>query len=239
MFADKVYEEMDDISKLVEPIESEVNNTLSQMPDEIEVTLDLMLAKYDDRYGWSHLSVREMIISKATELGLELLMTYGSYEQFYKFEVRDLEDGDEVIFNFETNTMSHSVFLVKCKIGFTDQELEAQIKDAITRSIKQELRASKNVNKSRLNELADLFGSDAVKADRSYRGKIIKFCMHLDTLIDDRKLDIRDLSLCRKFSKWVTLYVRDGNLAALNNVTRIKIMMHEQRPIYSIEEREV
>ena len=240
MFTDKVYEEMDDISKLVEPIESEVNNELSQMPDEIEITPSILLSQYDPRYGWNSLSVRAMIQEKALELKLtHLVEEYGLCEKFYKFEVRDLEEGEDVIINFETDYVSHKIFLVKYNLGYTEQELEEQIKNKITRQIRGQLWSNRVVNKPRLNELADLFGAEAVKTDRSYKGKVRKFCQHLGTLVDDRKLDIKDITLCSKFGKWIILYVRDGNLAALNNITRIKIMMHENRPIYSIEEREV
>lgn len=240
MFADKVYNEMDEISKLVEPIESDVNIALSQMPDEIEITPELLLSQYDEDYGWSSISIRSLVQKKAKALGLTALMSgYDLGQKFYRFEVRDLEDGDEVTVDFENDTMSHEVFLIKFNIGFTDAELEDQVKTKILGNIKGYLRSSRTVNKPRLNELADLFGATEVKAIRTYRGKVRKFCEHLTLLIDERKLDIRDLSLCQKFSEWVVLYVRDGNLAALNNITRIKIIMHENRPIYSISERSV
>jgi len=239
MFTDKVYEEMDDISKLVEPIESDVNNALAKMPDEIEITLEMILSKYDTDYGWMSFALKELVSNTAKELGLEDSINYNIGDKFYKYEIRDLEENEEVILNFETNYMSHKVFLVKYNIGYTDKELEDQVKVNLNKQIKNDLWSNKTVNKPRLNELADLFGAEDVKTDRTYRGKVRKFCIHLSTLVDDRKLDIKDLALCSRFSKWVALYVRDGNLAALNNITRVKIMMHENRPIYSIEERSV
>ena len=239
MFADKVYEDMDEISKLVEPIESGINNDLSQFPDEIEITAEMMLAQYDNRYGWNSLSLNQMVQTKALELKLDELSAHNDAAKFFKFEVRELEEGKEATINFETGIMSHQLFLVKFNIGFSEQELEEQAKNKLTRTIRQGLWSSKIVNKSRLNEIADLFGATEVLSDRAYKGKVRKFCKHLINLVDDRKLDIRDLALSEKFSNWVVLYVRDGNLAALNNITRIKIMMHENRPIYSIEERSV
>ena len=162
--------------------------------------------------------------------------------KFFKFEVRDaVEDGDHtaITLDFKNGTMSHKIFLVKHTLGYEDKELEDMAKDALTMDIRIQLYSNVQVNKPRLNELADLFGAEDVKSDRSYKGKVKKFIKHIDQLVDDRKLDVRDLQLCSKFANWVVLYVKDGNLAALNNITRIKIMMHENRPIYSIAERGV
>jgi hypothetical protein len=242
MFTDKVYDDMDDISKLVEPIESAVNNSLSEFPDEIEITSEYLAQLYDDRYGWGELRADNILEKKSKELGLIEFRKLNLGEvaiKFFKFEVRDLGEDETVMINYETGVMSHQIFLVKHTIGYDEKELEKMAKSALTKHIQSRLWSNKVCNKPRLNELADLFGAKEVMSDRSFKGKVRKFCKHINELVDDRKLDIRDLALCDKFAQWVVLYVSEGNLAALNNITRIKIMMHENRPIYSIEERGV
>jgi hypothetical protein len=57
-------------------------------------------------------------------------------------------------------------------------------------------------------------------------------------LIKSKKIDIRDVSLVEKLGKWIELYCVDGNLPALANIAKIKIMSHQNRPIYSIQEQE-
>ena len=239
MFKDEVYEELDDLSKLVEPYHSQINEELSQFPDEIEITQETMIKSYSSNWGWTSLRISDIVDSKARELGLEKLKSesYNISRQFFKFEARDLKEGEEVTIDFETNKMSHRVFLVKTKIGYDDIELEKQAKSKIIRTLKSKLSSARNVNKSRLNEIADIYGAYEVRKDRSYKGKVLKFCKHLETLMEDKALDIKDIDLCDRFANWIVQYVRDGNLPALNNVTRIKIMMHEKRPIYSIQER--
>ena len=242
MFTDKIYENMDEISKLVEPIESVINNSLSEFPDEIEITAEHMLQLYDVNYGWSSFRADDLLLQKAKELNLKDFIKLNLSEiarKFFKFEVRDLEDEDAVTIDYETGNMSHQIFLVKHTIGYDEKELEDMARSALTKQIRNGLWSNRVVNKPRLNELADLFGAKDVMSDRSFKGKVRKFCKHIGDLVDDRKLDIRDLTLCHKFARWVVLYVSEGNLAALNNITRIKIMMHEDRPIYSIEERSV
>lgn len=245
MFQDKVYEDMDDISKLVEPIESTVNAALSYMPDEVEVTKEHIQRLHNERWGWHSLNLNSFVDMVIKENDIQISTSlWGHAEKFFRFEVRSLdnellEEAEQVSINMETGIMSHRLFLVKHTVGYDDQTLESMAKANLTKSIKYDLRSNRDVNKSRLNELADLFGAQDVRSDRAYRGKIKKFCQHIDDLVDNKKLDIRDLGLCEKFSTWVVFYVRDGNLAALNNITRIKIMMHENRPIYSIQERSV
>ena len=245
MFQDKVYDDMDDISKLVEPIESDVNIALSYIPDEIEVTSQHIKDLYDNKWGWSSLSVTGFVDTILRELKVTTTVNMHDHaNKFFKFKVRskdneELEEAEEVRINMETGIMSHRLFLIKHTVGYDDQTLEAMAKESLTKNIRSYLNSNRDVNKSRMNELAELFGAKDVKSDRAYRGKVRRFCQHINSLVDNKKLDIRDLNLCEKFSKWVVLYVKDGNLAALNNITRIKIMMHENRPIYSIQERSV
>jgi len=238
MFKDKVYEELDDISRLIEPFQSDINEELSLFPDEIEITKE-MLINSSSNWGWESIRISTIISAIAIKLNLNKINieSYSLSRDFFKIEVRDFEDGDSVTLNLETNELSHKIFIVKTNFGYEDNDLEKMAKSNIIHTIKSRLNNNRRVNKSRLNELADLYGAHEVRSDRGYRGKVNKFCKHLDALINDKKLEIKDLELCKRFGQWVVQYVSEGNLPALNNITRIKIMMHENRPIYSIEER--
>lgn len=241
MFNDKVYDELDDISKLVEPYNSEFNNIISQYPDEIEIHPSVFKGAFSGGWGFSSVRVETILDVVAKNLNLPKLTRASSYDSrvdnFFEFEIKDLEEYETPTFNFETDHMSHTIILKKVKLGLDDQELSKLAKNNILNAISGNLHNNRSVNKPRLNEIAELFGAQEAKSDRSYRGKVKKLCKRLEQLIDDQKLDIRDIELCKKFGQWVVKYVKDGNLPALNNVTRIKIMMHKNRPIYSIEER--
>lgn len=237
MFKDKAYEELDDISKLIEPFQGSINDELAKFPDEIEIDQKTIFKTINSGWGWGTIRLVNIISDKAEELNLKDILKNCDQiaRQFFKIKVEE----EEITVNFETNTVSHKIFVVKTKIGFDDAELEKQAEKNIINPILARLSSNRSVNKSRMNEVADLYGALDVRKDRTYRGKVRKFCKHLEKLIQDKELDIKDLNLCKKFSKWVILYVKDGNLAALSNITKIKIMMHEDRPIYSIEERSV
>lgn len=239
IFKDKVYEELDDISKLVEPFQFKINEELSQIPDEVEITLEDIKGAFSS-WGWYSLNSYDVVSKVAKELGLKNVEKEARSvaQEFFEIQVKGLEEGDQVTLDLDRNYISHRIFLVKTKLAYEDNEIEGMSKNIILHTIRGNLHNNKTVNKPRLNELADLYGANDVLQDRTYRGKVNKFCNHLEKLIDDKKLDIRDFELSKKFGWWISLYVREGNLPALNNITRIKIMMHENRPIYSIQEKD-
>lgn len=239
MFKDKVYEEMDDVSKMFEPFQFALNDELALLPDKIEVLPQDMLTE-DGIFNYGT-NVSSIVKKTARELGLQHIidkMRLLSEKDFFKFEVEG-EEGALITLDAPTMTMSHKIYVIKDKIAFDEQELEAMRKRYILGNLKSNFDRSRDVNKPRFNEIADIYGAEEVKSERSYHGKVFKFCQHMEKLIDEKTLDIRDMDLCHKFVKWIVYYVKNGNLAALNNLTRIKIITHEKRPIYSIEEKEI
>jgi len=244
MFKDKVYEEMDEISRMFEPFQFNLNDELALLPDKIEVLPEYIM-NIDEYSGYSGSGTNASRVVKAVANSMNLMqiidkMRLLQNNDFFRFEVEgDLGDGEQVKLDGTTMTMSHKVFVVKNKLAFDEQELEKMRKEYILGSIKNNFERSRDVNKPRFNEIADIYGAEIVKSERSYYGKVNAFVNHMEKLIDDKVLDIRDMDLCHKFVKWIVYYVKNGNLAALNNLTRIKIITHEKRPIYSIEEKEV
>jgi len=244
MFKDKTYDEMDDISRMFEPFQFDLNDELSKFPDRLEVDPEILFKNRSWHGGYGS-SVRNALLNEAEKLGLDEIVNKHDIllnKEFFKFEIEKEETEDEevkVILNASTMQLSHKIFLVKDKIAFDEQELEQMRKDVILSTIRRNLNHSRNLNKPRFNEIADIYNATKVKSERSYRGKIAAFCEHLETLLDEKVLDLRDMTLCHNFARWIVMYVRGGNLAALNNLTRVKIITHEKRPIYSIEEKEV
>lgn len=239
MFKDKVYEGLDDISLLVEPFQSEFNEEIIQMPERIEVTTDNILSQYS-HWGIS-ISMPQIVRDTARNLGLKQVEedSWDISTQFYTFKADDLEDGETAEYDLENNNLSHKMYAYKHKQCYTDEELTKIAKTKMKNIIRRRLDSSRLVNKPRMNEIADLFNADVVRSEGSYRSKVRKLITHLECMIDERKLEIKNFELYLKLAKWICLYISEGSLPALNNLTRIKIMTHQDRPIYSIEEKEV
>jgi hypothetical protein len=238
MFRDLVYEEMDDISKMIEPFEYNINNEMANFPDQIEITINDVLRTYNSRWGWEDLSAITIVEKKAEELGLTNLAKMHSYDlrKMFKFKIEDLGDDEEISIDLENNTLSHKVFIVKEKFAFEEDELDKKVKGEIENIFRRGFNRAKYVNKSRMNEVAGIFGAKEVRSERGYRGKVHKLKKRINDLINDRTLNIKDYDLNIKFARWIVSYVRDGDLKAIRNLTTIKVMMHENKPIYSIQE---
>lgn len=230
---------MDDVSRMFEPFQYNLNDELSQFPDEIEVTAEDMFR--GDMWGGYGTELSYMVRRKAEKLGLRDICVNVSQlisDGFFEFRVEN-EDNEEMYLDALNMTLSHKVFLVKVKIAYDEQELEQKRKNEFQNVMFRQFSRNGDLNKKRFNEVADIYGAADVLSDRSYRGKVTKFVKRMENLFEEKILDIRDMELCKKFNEWIVLYIKDGNLAALNNLTRIKIITHEKRPIYSIEEKDI
>jgi len=231
LFKDKVYEEMDDISKLIEPYQYSLNDDLAQFPDEVEITRDHMQTQYS-------FSVRDVVRSKAKELELYNLVdkVWEVSESFFEFKIYDSEGeaAESIDYDFKNNKMNGRILLVKKKAYLGDDEIVGVIKKTIDDKF---YGWNNTYDSKRINEIADLFNDNTVKKQRSIRKKVRHLSRHLVALIDSRKIDIRDVGLASRFVDWILLYVKDGNLPALANITKLKIMTHNNRPIYSIDEK--
>lgn len=236
MFKDKFYEDMDDISKMIEPYQYSVNEDLSKFPDEIELTPEEL------ETPWA-LSTKDVMRNRARLLGLTSLVdkSYDMSNDFFEFKIINEfnEEVDETTYNFKDRIMADKVIMVKRRVAYEDADVEKIAKATIVDGLYFSTWLYRDLNPGRFNEIADLFNDADTKKQRSIRKKVYSFKQHMGKLIDSKKIDIRDIDLCSRFTSWILLYIKDGNLAALNNVTRLKIMMHQNKPIYSMEEKEV
>jgi len=234
MFRDKVYEDLDDISKMIEPYQYSVNEDLSRFPDRLEVSCDMFTSM-------SYTSIRDILWRKCDELNLLNLKqnVWDLYQkEFFSFEMVD-DSGDIVdslTLNIQTKEINGKIFIIKNLVAFEDEDVAKLAADKIF-SIVDRMNW-RQTSATRINEVADLLGTAGVLKEKSSRRKIIMLANDAKELIKSKKIDIRDVSLVEKLGKWIELYCVDGNLPALANIAKIKIMSHQNRPIYSIQEQE-
>lgn len=240
LFKDTTFEEMDEISQMIEPFESKINVELSQFPDEYELEADFFLALI--QYNRHRLTysvtedLRKIVERKASSLGLNLLSNtcrtnYRFVDEFFKIE---FEEGST--YNAKTNVLTGGVKISKKKIAYEDKDLETIMKNQVSEIFRNSFHRKSDINKPRLNELIDLFNVKDGLADKKSFGKLNKLTKHYLNLIEDRSLNIKDVELFKRFIEWNVKYIRDGNLPALSNITKIKIMMRKGLPIYSLKE---
>ena len=245
-FVDEVYENMDDISKIVEPFEYELNNELAQFPDEIEIDKDIMYSILTHAYSEYSMgmNLHQILRGRASKLNLwklsrELGNSYTFCTNMFELIVEKQHEDDEMEFDASTGEITGGrMFIRKKKIAVEDNDIEFAMFNHLT-TIKNSFNSAREVNKSRLNEIADMFGAKESRKERSWFRKLNRLITHIQSLVQDRKLIIKDFELFKRFVNWIVLYIKDGKLPALANLAKLKIMMRNCAPIYSIKEEPV
>jgi hypothetical protein len=231
IFKDRVYEEMDDISRLIEPYQCGLNEDLSKFPDRLEIDPDQL----ESTWGTN---VRDIVrrYAKSAELNALSENVWDLDPNFFQFEIvnSEGEQTDSLRYNFATKEIDGKIFLVKKMFCVEDDG----VMNIIIKNVENKLSMyNRHADSKRINEIADLFNAEEVKQKRSASKKMRCLRNHIVGLIKSKKLDIRDAELAARFSNWIVLYANDGSLPALANITKLKIMTHQNKPIYSIDER--
>jgi hypothetical protein len=242
IFQDKVFDEMDEITQMIEPFESKINVELAQFPDEFlleEEFFETFLSYNSRRLGYNgkiYEDLRKIVERKATSLNLNFLaetarLNRDFMEQFFKLEV-----SEDTIYDAETNKLYGEIKIIKVKIGYEDRDLEAIMENYLSTEFSRVFRSPGAINNGRTNEILELFNVKDGMAERKSMYKIRFLRNKYIDIIKDRSLNIRDIELFKRFVKWNILYIANGSLPALSNITKIKIMMRRGQPIYSINE---
>lgn len=239
LFKDKTFEEMDEISQMIEPFESQINVELSQFPDEFMLDAEFFTCLIDYNRNRLHYSItedlRKIVERKANTLGLELLAKTARTNSSFMTEFFDFEAEENCKYNAKTNELTGEIKVIKKKIAYEDKDIETHMKDYLRNAFNDFYRPGE-VNKPRVNEILDLFNVKEGLSEKKALTKVRMLSKHYQTLIEDRSLNIRDVELFKRFVLWNIKYIKNGSLPALSNITKIKIMMRKGLPIYSIKE---
>ena len=230
VFDDKKFEQLDWMTQITETIDSELNALLTQLPDRTTMKPSEILANLGT-YNAS-LSVRSVLREYLRSLNVELV-----YEEenkicgCFRFEF----DGD-VELNAGENTMMGQIHLVKVVATLEDKDLQSMMG---TKGIEALRRTNWGETPPliRMNEMLDLLGScEEHMRNRSARKKTNAIVHRLRTIFNTNEWRIRDMDLANKVGFWIKGYIQDGNLADLTNITKLKVMTHNNMPIYSVKE---
>ena len=229
IFHDKHYAQLDWVSQAVQPIETPINAILEKLPAEMridyemvtsyspqgEVTIDV--AVYHMRNKWANTSVtwREQML----------------IDDCFAFDLRS----EELILNLEDHTLTGELYVVKTKFTVDEDLLQRTLgehgRDELGRMDLYSLDIP------RMNEMLELLeGCEDSLGSRSTRVKKNAMVSRLRKILMDNEWRIRSTELANKIGIWMKKYIETGDLAALSNITRVKVMTYKEGPIYSIEE---
>jgi hypothetical protein len=239
LFEDKVYKDMDWLEAACQPVKDSLNDILNSLDDEIEVEFHMLI-------GWSgkpstveavdivekHLSSKESLEEFPVPLSLSLSRSLRTIATCFEFSATGQPKLD-----FESKQIvDGSIKLIKVKSKFTEEETEKRLIAApldIIDSI-----SYRPASMSSLNEMCELLGLHEARKLRAKRKKVIAIDCELADIFKTNAWNIKDVDLACKVAKWIKLYIEDGNLAALSNFCKLKVMTHDGQPIYSIASEE-
>jgi len=234
VFDDKKFEQLDYLTQITETIESELNGLLARLPDRIEFSAK----RVGECVGtWSHFSIQ--IDSVVRDL-----MSPHNSELSYDEERRIVncfkwEASPRLEYDAGTGQLTGKIALVKAVATLSDEELQAFMGAKGIDEVRMlNCGEAEQWNLERINEIIDVLGKrDEEKRNRSYRKKMRCIETRLKEIFETNEWRIRDMELANKVGRWICRYIEDGNLAALTNLCKLKIMTHDgNTPIYSMEE---
>lgn len=229
LFKDKTWDDFDEITQMFEPYVFSLNEALSKMPDEFDVDPKIFI---EDNI----ISIDRLVTRKVVELGLDisatnLLTGIDFYNEFFTFS---LAIDESATLDGHTLTLDKPIKVVKKdKIAYEDKEID-EIMISYVKNHLYRLSGAKRLNIKALNELVDLF--NVKPKSNTKHSKISALYSKYEELLEDKTLNIRDVDLFFRFVDWNVKVIRHGNLPAMANITKIKIMMRSEIPIYSIKE---
>jgi hypothetical protein len=233
VFDDKKYEELDWISKAVEPVEANIAKLLSELPDQYVFDYSTFLKVAGDNYRLS-LNTRRALLHAASAEGKrveydDLVLLEGCYE---------LAVSPNTLINFETETLEGEIKLIKVKNTFDDEELKNMLGFKGIRELSSIIYS--NMTVSHVHEVAELLGKcEHITKFRSKRKKIIILKNRVKEIFANNEWNIKDVELANKMCTWIAMYITKGNMAAYTNFCKLKVMTHKGLPIYSMEEEPV
>jgi hypothetical protein len=227
VFDDKKFEQLDWMVQITETIEADINGLLARLPQETSFEYKDLIEHLD---GYS-LSSDTVVRALLRELGAQVTWDEENMlSKCFRFEVT----GPGIV-DVENRVLHGKVSLVKVVQTFTDEELLTIMGERGLSAIGREDYPKDAF--SRMNEILDTLGDcgEALKG-KSQNNKINQIRRRLGKIFKENEWRIRDMSLANKIGYWIADYIKTGNLASLTNFCKVKIMTHNNMPIYSVQE---
>jgi len=242
IFDDKVYEEMDFVSQLTEPVFNPLDKKLQQLPDEIIIDgFETIWPYIREGYGGPRSLQKDEILKTIIEKAGFGRVSWEDRRALLKCFDVEINVEDDATLDLEKKQLSGlTIRIFKIKDRFEEEEaLKSLGKDGLDRmrSVVWQWRC---VPVERVNEILEYMDLREARKFRSVRKKLIGLSNALANIMSTNQWRIRDIDLSNKVIDWIRLYLVNGNGAALVNFCKFKMLTHQSdNPIYSIEEEEV
>jgi len=235
VFDDHKLEQLDWMTQMTETIDSDLNAILARLPDRVVISAEDIIENSSSSY--LSLSVRQVLQNILKKSGHKTTLAWEEercLDKCFAFElVGDVE------LDLRCDRLSGKVTLVKVVQTLSDEELLPLMGRRGIDAVGRIRDYGTDVSIERLNEILDILGncSEDMK-NRSAKKKLQRIKGRLEEIFKTNEWRIRDMALADKVGHWVRSYIVSGCLSDLVNLTKLKVMTHNNMPIYSVKEEQ-
>lgn len=226
---DKEWENMDWLNRAVEPYTFSFNLDLAKMPSEYAITYSQAMNIIG---GQREIRLSEVVKNLAvssgiSKSGISMLEMIG-YETVFEFK---LEPDTEI--DLDKEIIRGGLSLVK--------KMESLNDDAVRELLPQLVLSNMRIHSSRapasqVNEVMDILECKEARSSSSVRKKCAALQQHVYEVYKNNTWNIRNVDLAIKMIGWIRSYCENGDRCSLANLSKLKCMIHNGHPIYSMEE---
>lgn len=231
VFDDKKFEELDWISQATEPIDSQLNDVLAKLPDELTIDFNLFKEMLASNHSLN-LSIGTVLSFVAAKHNVYLpWRQQGILRPLFKLEII----GHDVNIDFEKETITGEIRLVKLASTMDEKVLESVLGTEGIDAVSSMSMYPDSL--SRANDILELLGkaNEGLRTKSTHKKRVF-LTRRLKELFKTNEWKIKDTELANKVGFWIKNYVAEGDAAAYANFCRLKVMTHKDQPIYSMEE---
>lgn len=234
IFEDKEYTKMDWLTQAVEPIVSSLNDKLAALPKEFIVTYNDIAQKAFVGYSDLRVNQSDIVSHCFRKNGL----IYGDLEREIQEVFLLVIEGKPVLDMVNNVLHGGTIKIIKTKDHFEEKQLLEFMGRKGFYTINR--IDTRRVEAERANEILELLGDmDAALKSKSIGVKCQAIAGKYETVMRDNLWNIRNVDLSDRIGEWIYQFLVHGNLAALTNFCKFKVMTHNNQAIYSIQEEPI
>lgn len=229
-FRDQTRNDMDYISLLLEPFISHTRTAILAIPSELDVTTELL------NHGYDLQTIVDFLLKTHAPQYYEMCNKYNArssavvnIQQMFKFSYKDNEDLQLDIVNKKI-VSGGPLFVLRKESELNDENMLKKAND-IAHCLLPYIE-EKGDNFERAKEVVALFN---IKVDKKFKSN--RYILIREAL-NKALSQVKDEELMFKISRWFYKYIEHGCMASNLNLMKLKVMMHNNTPIYSIVEVE-
>jgi len=239
VFTDQTYEKLDWISQATEPFNSPFIALMAKVPNEVAiphaVIFDSMKISVWSKSPILEISslVKFVCQQYAPEEYNKLSCISSMIEEQFKLHISQ----DKIRINYLTNEITGDLVLQKISSNIDESVLKKILGRSCILQLQPTYTLSYNhIVKARALEVLDILEFHEKINMKKCSTVLYNIEYSLMNIFSTDKWMIRDAELAIKIGKWITAYIVNGDLSAISNLYKIKVMTHKKLPIYSIEE---